>query len=46
MPIRHAIRKVAAQPVPFVESWPVTEQLLKEMVIAAPQLLSEGMDIN
>ena len=41
MPIRHAIWKVAAQPVPLVESSLVTEQLLEEMIIAAPRLLSD-----
>jgi hypothetical protein len=41
MPIRHAIWKVAAQPVPLVETSLVTEQLLEEMIIAAPRLLSD-----
>lgn len=41
MPIRHAIWKVAAQPVPLVESALVTERLLEEMIIAAPNILSE-----
>lgn len=41
MPIRHAIWKVATQPVPLVESSLVTEQLLEEMIIAAPRLLSD-----
>ena len=41
MPIRHAIWKVAAQPVPLIESSLVTEQLLEEMIIAAPRLLSD-----
>src|SRR6266852_2666249 len=41
MPIRHAIWKVAAQPTPLIESSLVTEQLLEEMIIAAPRLLSD-----
>ena len=41
MPIRHAIWKVGAQPIPLVESLLVTEQLLEEMIIAAPRLLSD-----
>jgi hypothetical protein len=41
MPIRHAIWKVAAQPVPLIESSLVSEQLLEEMIIAAPRLLSD-----
>jgi hypothetical protein len=41
MPIRHAIWKVAPQPAPLVESSLVTEQLLEEMIIAAPLLLSD-----
>jgi len=41
MPIRHAIWKVAAQPVPLVESSLVTEQLLEGMIVAAPRLLSD-----
>ena len=41
MPIRHAIWKVAEQPVPLVESALVTERLLEEMIIAAPNILSE-----
>ena len=46
MLIRCAIRKVAAQPVSFVESWLVTEQLLKEMVIAARLLSEEWISIR
>jgi hypothetical protein len=41
MPIRHAIWRVAPQPVSLVESSLVTEQLLEEMIIAAPGLISE-----
>ncbi len=41
MPIRHAIWKVGAHPVPLVESSLVSEQLLEEMIIAAPRLLSD-----
>jgi hypothetical protein len=41
MPIRHAIWKVAAQPVPLLESALITELLLEEMIIAAPGLISE-----
>ncbi len=41
MPIRHAIWKVAEQPVPLVESALVTERLLEDMIIAAPNILSE-----
>lgn len=41
MPIRHAIWKVAAQPIPLAESSLATERLLEEMIIAAPQILSD-----
>lgn len=41
MPIRHAIWKVAQQPVALVESSLVTEQLLEEMIIAEPSLISD-----
>src|SRR4051794_9207516 len=41
MPIRHAIWKVGAHPVPLVESSLVSEQLLEEMIVAAPRLLSD-----
>src|ERR1700694_5781440 len=40
MPIRHAIWKVAEQPVPLVESSLANEQLLEEMMVAAPRLIS------
>ncbi|HUE81391.1 MAG TPA: hypothetical protein VMM84_04685 [Pyrinomonadaceae bacterium] len=41
MPIRHAIWKVADQPVPLVESTLITERLLEDMILAAPKILSE-----
>lgn len=41
MPIRHAIWKVAAQPAPLAESSLATERLLEEMIITAPQILSD-----
>src|ERR1035438_5713275 len=41
MPIHHAIWKVATQPQPLVESSLATEQLLEEMIVAAPRLLSD-----
>lgn len=41
MPIRHAIWKVAEQPVPLVESTLVTERLLEDMILAAPKILSD-----
>ncbi|HJT75615.1 MAG TPA: endonuclease NucS domain-containing protein [Gemmataceae bacterium] len=41
MPIRTAIWKVAAQPEPLPESSLAKEQLLEEMIVAAPRLLSE-----
>ena len=41
MPIRHAIWKVAAQPQPLAESSLANEQLLEDMIVAAPRLLSD-----
>jgi hypothetical protein len=41
MPIRHAIWKVGAHPVPLAESSLVSEQLLEEMIVAVPRLLSD-----
>lgn len=41
MPIRHAIWKVAAQPEPLAESALAREQLLEDMIVAAPRLLSD-----
>jgi len=41
MPIRHAIWKVAEQPIPLVESTLLTERLLEDMIIAAPKILSD-----
>ena len=41
MPIRTAIWKVAAQPERLAESSLAKEQLLEEMIVAAPQVLSE-----
>lgn len=41
MPIRVAIWKVDAQPSPLTESSLAKEQLLEEMIIAAPRLLSD-----
>lgn len=41
MPIRHAIWKIAAQPVPLVKSSLITEQLLEEMIVAAPKIISD-----
>ena len=41
MPIRHAIWKVAEQPLPLVESTLVTERLLEDMILAAPKILSD-----
>jgi hypothetical protein len=41
MPIRTALWKVATQPQPLTESSLGTEQLLEEMIIAAPRLLSD-----
>jgi len=41
MPIRTAIWKVAAQPEPLAESSLEKEQLLEDMIVAAPGLLSD-----
>jgi hypothetical protein len=41
LPIRTAIWKVAAQPEPLAESTLAKEQVLEEMIVAAPRLLSE-----
>src|SRR5712691_7586251 len=41
MPIRHAIWKVAEQPVPLIESALVTERLLEDMILAEPKILSD-----
>lgn len=41
MPVRHAIWKVAAQPQPLAESSLANEQLLEDMIVAAPRLLSD-----
>ncbi|MGH7171318.1 MAG: endonuclease NucS domain-containing protein [Gemmataceae bacterium] len=41
MPIRTAIWKVGAQPEPLLESSLAKEQLLEDMIVAAPRLLSE-----
>jgi len=41
LPIRTAIWKVAAQPEPLAESSLAKEQVLEEMIVAAPRLLSE-----
>jgi RecB family endonuclease NucS len=41
MPIRHAIWKIAEQPVPLVESALVTERLLEDMILAEPKILSD-----
>jgi hypothetical protein len=41
MPIRTAIWKVAAQPEPLAEASLASEQLLEDMIVAAPRLLSE-----
>jgi hypothetical protein len=41
MPIHTAIWKVAQQPEPLAESMLAKEQLLEEMIVAAPRLLSE-----
>ena len=40
MPIRHAIWRVAAQPLPLAESSLPTEQLLENMIVASPQIVS------
>src|SRR5712691_2998828 len=41
MPIRHAIWKVAEQPVPLIKSSLVTERLLEDMILAEPKILSD-----
>ncbi len=41
MPIRTAIWKVGAQPEPLLESMIGKEQLLEDMIVAAPSLLSD-----
>jgi len=41
MPIRTAIWKVGAQPEPLAESPLAKEQLLEDMIVAAPRLLSD-----
>src|SRR5262245_7685948 len=41
MPIRTALWKVGAQPQPLVESSLAKEQLLEDMIVAAPRLLSD-----
>lgn len=41
MPIRTALWKVGAKPQALVESKLANEQLLEEMIVAAPQLLSD-----
>jgi len=41
MPIRTALWKVAAQPEPLAESSLAKEQILEDMIVAAPGLLSE-----
>ena len=41
MPIRHAVWKVAAQPQPLAKSSLAQEQLLEEMIVAAPRMLSD-----
>jgi hypothetical protein len=41
MPIRHAIWKIAAFPQPLAESSLTSEQLLEDMIVAAPRLLSD-----
>jgi hypothetical protein len=41
MPIRTAIWKVGAQPEPLAESSLASEQLLEDMIVAAPSLLSD-----
>lgn len=40
MPIRHAIWKVAARPEPLSESSLAKEQMLEEMIVADPRILS------
>lgn len=41
MPIRTALWKVGAKPQPLTEAGLANEQLLEEMIVAAPQLLSD-----
>jgi hypothetical protein len=41
MPIRHAIWKVGREPEPLPESSLAKEQLLEDMIVAAPRMLSE-----
>src|SRR5438445_560263 len=41
MPVRHAIWKVAAEPLPLDESSLVKEQLLEEMIVANPKIVSD-----
>lgn len=41
MPIRHAIWKIGPQPEPLAESSLAKEQLLEDMIVAAPRLLSD-----
>jgi hypothetical protein len=41
MPVRTALWKVGPQPQPLIESSLVREQLLEEMIVVAPQLLSD-----
>ncbi len=41
MPIRTAIWKVGAQPEPLLESTLAKEQLLEDMIVASPRLLSD-----
>src|SRR5271157_3225996 len=41
MPIRHAIWRVAPKPDPLAESSLAKEQLLEDMIVAAPPILSD-----
>jgi len=41
MSIRHAIWKVAAKPEPLSESSLAKEQMLEEMIVADPRILSD-----
>ena len=41
MPIRHAIWKVSSQPEQLIESVLASEQILEQMILAAPRLLSD-----
>lgn len=41
MPIRSAVWKVGAQPVPLKDSALASEELLEDMIVAAPSLLSD-----